>query len=358
MACVCIGGAPSAAVGTSLVDSMMSRGYVYVQHPKVSPALIRDIKAAGRNLFRKTLPGLSEFNRQSLRTEIGFRGTYRYVGASGKDDPIDCFSVGREVAEPHKLREAYYRAAGWERDEMMNLIGRSNNWHLLGDEDLRRTCLEYYDACHDVSMDVLRNVAAALGVKPSGGEEVDLDYFARGHSMRDHNLELKHYPSIAELTRKPLVEVRGAQVNRSGPKILRRQEAKAFPTGQREVEEASGGDLKVRLDAHRDLSTVTLLAQDQLGGLEVFDVVEEKYIPVPVLEDALLVNAGTFLEKWTSGMLEATMHRVRVVDGAPDRCSVVFFCFPNFDHLIEPLQLGDGEEVGAPFQAGDSMPTH
>ena len=103
---------------------------------------------------------------------------------------------------------------------------------------------------------------------------------------------------------------------------------------------------------------MTLLAQDALGGLEVFDAVDEKYIPVPVLEDALLLNAGTFLEKWTSGLIEATMHRVRVLDGSPDRCSVVFFCFPNYDYVIEPLKLKEDGEPEKSFQAGDMMPTH
>jgi isopenicillin N synthase-like dioxygenase len=235
-------------------------------------------------------------------------------------------------------------------------------WHVIGDAGLQRTCIEYYDTCHAVSMDVLRSIAAALGVKSGPDEPVDWEHFARGHSNMDHNLELKYYPSVADLTRKPIVEVQGGTASRAGPKILRRREAKAFPSGQREAAADTRQDgtdpLRVRLDAHRDLSTVTLLAQDQLGGLEVFDAVEEKYVAVPVLEDALLVNAGMFLEKWTSGMLEATMHRVRVVDGAPDRCSAVFFCFPNFDHVIEPLRLTEDGEAGEPFQAGDLMPSH
>ena len=362
MACIGLGSVPCATIGNTMIDSMIAHGYVYIQHPAVSPRLIAAMKATSRRFFSSTLPQLPEMKKQAIRTEIGFRGHYRYVGASGKDDPIDCFSIGNDVPDPFKLREAYYRSAGWEQDEMMRLIDRQNPWHLIGDDELRAVSTEYYAACHNVSMDALRHIALALGVRPSADADVDAELFAKGHTNADHNLELKHYPSVAALKRKSIVEVRTSSTARSGPKVLRRQEADAFPEGRREAPAAAAVDStsapKVRLDAHRDLSTVTLLAQDALGGLEVFDAVDEKYIPVPVLEDALLLNAGTFLEKWTSGLIEATMHRVRVLDGSPDRCSVVFFCFPNYDYVIEPLKLKEDGEPEKSFQAGDMMPTH
>lgn len=56
---------------------------------------------------------LSLFELESIRAPNGFRGYYRYVGASGIDDAIDCFSVGRDdIADPAALRKPYYIAAG------------------------------------------------------------------------------------------------------------------------------------------------------------------------------------------------------------------------------------------------------
>ncbi|PWV08181.1 hypothetical protein C3747_93g107 [Trypanosoma cruzi] len=146
--------------------------------------------------------------------------------------------------------------------------------------------------------------------------------------------------------------------NPYGAKVLRRKGALAQPLLKEGTDEAKG-DVTIRLDTHKDLSTITLLAQDALGGLEVWDDEDEKYVAVPVLNDALLVNAGLFLEKWTGGLLEATPHRVRNVKDGSSRCSVVFFCLPNHDAKVEPLlQQDENPSLDAQegFYAGDLMP--
>jgi len=40
---------------------------------------------------------------------------------------------------------------------------------------------------------------------------------------------------------------------------------------------------------------VTLLMQDDVGGLEVFDRVAETWMPVPPMRDALVVNLGDLM---------------------------------------------------------------
>lgn len=47
--------------------------------------------------------------------------------------------------------------------------------------------------------------------------------------------------------------------------------------------------------AHTDWTAVTLLMQDDVGGLEVFDHVSKTWIPVPPVRDALVVNLGDLL---------------------------------------------------------------
>ncbi len=107
-----------------------------------------------------------------------------------------------------------------------------------------------------------------------------------------------------------------------------------------------------RMDSHKDLSVVTLLLQDSLGGLEVFDRQEKQFVAAPVRDDALLVHAGEFLERFSRGRISATPHRVRTIAGAGARCSVVFFAFPNFSSRIVPI----GGESDESFVAGDLHP--
>ncbi|AAZ10132.1 2OG-Fe(II) oxygenase superfamily, putative [Trypanosoma equiperdum] len=390
----------------SLLEALQKHGYCYVQHPFIQWEILDQVHRDSRIFFerylldlpeekqrtrkekfskkliapRKPIRAMTPYELESIKTSSGFRGYYRYIGAGGVDDAIECFSVGREVQSPVELREPYYRLSGWQRDEYLPLISRRNAWDSLlthpkdgsGDPngvhafmaDYREMILAYYDLCSEVALDVLRHISCGLGVRPSipqGGPDpdsgYDLEYFTQFHNKLDFDLQAKYYPRFGQGARtRGGVEVKGVQSasNPKGVKVLRRKTARGQPLVNEDEENAV-----LRLDSHKDLSTVTLLAQDALGGLEVWDNESEQFNPVPVLNDALLVNAGLFLEKWTGGLLEATPHRVRNVRGGSSRCSVVFFCLPNHDARIEPLlQRDENPSLDAEegFYAGDLMP--
>lgn len=353
------------------------------------------------NAHRYKCSPLTPYELESIRAPHGFRGYYRYVGASGLDDAIDCFSIGRDdLADPSVLRRSYFEANGWEEQEYLPIISRRNPWDILLNHvnvvdakreggrlhnphnnndnfmsDFRDMMVAYYEMCYSVTIDVLRHISCGLGIRPTipqgGGrantstdEEFDLDYFTPFHSKRDCDLQAKYYPRLGEAETVmahggvQLQNLQSAQ-NPGGVKMLRRKGAKAKPFIPSSPQEA--GEPVVRLDSHKDLSTITLLSQDALGGLEVWDTDKKEYLEVPVLEDALLVNAGLFLERWTGGLIEATPHRVRSNPKGNHRCSIVFFGLPDHDARIEPLlQQGDnpvldGEDA---FYAGDMMPVH
>lgn len=405
MALVNVSG-PTRECGALLVNKLSKHGYVYVKHNLMSPDVLKKVKVRGRELFTKVLPQFHVEERSLLETTNGFRGLYRYVGASGRDDSIDCFSIGREArnlpqdysVEGQKrdekflasLRSPYYELAGWEKHEYLPLITRSNPWpdgavrargntELLNEcEEFRMCMTDYYQRCNTVAMDVLRCIACALGIQavnpreavPSPSKEEDVEYFVRYHDKQDHNLEVKFYPHIGSVLRKPLVPVQLQGSHSKAPRMLRRKSASASPATDDIVfrastsgKEASKDDSEfvTRLDSHKDLSTLTILAQDALGGLEVFDDAAEAFLPIPVLEDAVVVQAGRFLELWTGGLIEATPHRVRSSAKGPvdDRCSIVFFCFPNHCAKIEPLVQAEDNPVLSEsdwFFAGDKMP--
>ncbi|WP_457972653.1 isopenicillin N synthase family dioxygenase [Arthrobacter sp. D1-17] len=101
------------------------------------------------------------------------------------------------------------------------------------------------------------------------------------------------------------------------------------------VEEA--GDQGV--GTHADYGFVTLLLQDEVGGLEVLPPGADDWVPVEPNPEALVVNLGEMLEVATEGYLAATIHRVKAPPPGVDRYSVPFFWSPRLDAVIEPVPL-------------------
>ncbi|WP_159769094.1 isopenicillin N synthase family dioxygenase [Streptomyces sp. HM190] len=88
--------------------------------------------------------------------------------------------------------------------------------------------------------------------------------------------------------------------------------------------------------AHKDYGFLTLLLQDQVGGLQV-EREDGQFHDVPPVPGAFVVNLGELLEVATQGYLVATKHRVVSPPGATERFSVPFFYNPRLDARIEPL---------------------
>jgi isopenicillin N synthase-like dioxygenase len=94
---------------------------------------------------------------------------------------------------------------------------------------------------------------------------------------------------------------------------------------------------------HCDHGFITILAQDNVGGLEV-KTPNGEWISAPNMitstnESAFLINLGDSASKWTNDCLRATPHRVINRSGR-DRYSIVFFWDPQLDFLIDTRDLG------------------
>lgn len=85
---------------------------------------------------------------------------------------------------------------------------------------------------------------------------------------------------------------------------------------------------------HTDYGLLTLLAQDQYGGLQVKG--PEGWIEAPPLEGALVCNIGDMLERLTGGRFRSTPHRVLNRSGH-DRLSFPLFFDPDFLAPMTPL---------------------
>ena len=135
--------------------------------------------------------------------------------------------------------------------------------------------LAYYDACAALGARLHRAFARDLGLEP--------DFFADKFDRPMATLRLLRYPAAAE-------------------------------------ERIGAGE-------HTDYGNLTLLATDDVGGLEVRTRAGD-WIEAPPRAGAFIVNIGDCLMRWTNDVYVSTPHRV-VNRSARERTSIAFFFDPN-----------------------------
>lgn len=87
---------------------------------------------------------------------------------------------------------------------------------------------------------------------------------------------------------------------------------------------------------HTDFGFITLLAQDDVGGLQVQSP-DGQWLDAPPRAGTFVMNVGQMLHQWSNGVLRATPHRVINRSGR-ERYSVPFFYDPNVATTIGPLR--------------------
>ncbi|RUO35241.1 isopenicillin N synthase family dioxygenase [Aliidiomarina sanyensis] len=99
------------------------------------------------------------------------------------------------------------------------------------------------------------------------------------------------------------------------------------------------GTPSVRAAAHEDINVITLLIGSREPGLEVLSKSGE-WVPVTIIDGAIICNVGDMLQRLTNGVLPSTTHRV-VNPPAPynevSRYSIPFFLHFNPDVVIDAL---------------------
>jgi isopenicillin N synthase-like dioxygenase len=98
---------------------------------------------------------------------------------------------------------------------------------------------------------------------------------------------------------------------------------------------------------HTDYGFITLLAQDNSGGLEVRRS-DGVWLPAPPLADTIVVNVGDMLSRWTNGRWQSTPHRVKNLSGN-DRYSCPYFFDMSMDSVVECLPSCVGADTPARF---------
>ncbi len=88
---------------------------------------------------------------------------------------------------------------------------------------------------------------------------------------------------------------------------------------------------------HSDYGGITLLYQDDTGGLQVRGRSGEWLTAHPIA-DTFVVNIGDLMARWTNDRFASTPHRV-VNSSGRSRYSVALFFDPSFDAIIDPADL-------------------
>ena len=105
---------------------------------------------------------------------------------------------------------------------------------------------------------------------------------------------------------------------------------------------------------HTDFGVLTLLYQDNSGGLQIKSKVDG-WIEAPPIEGTLVCNTGDLLQQWTGGLFHSTVHRV-INRSKHARYSMPLFFDPSSDAVIDPTDLGLSLKEGQqPVQAGEHI---
>ncbi|XP_051128173.1 gibberellin 2-beta-dioxygenase 8-like [Andrographis paniculata] len=84
---------------------------------------------------------------------------------------------------------------------------------------------------------------------------------------------------------------------------------------------------------HTDSDFLTVLHQDDIGGLQLVNGGDRKWAAVKPVRGALIINVGDLFQAWSNDVYRSVEHRV-VTDVEKERFSTAYFLCPSSDTVI------------------------
>jgi len=172
-----------------------------------------------------------------------------------------------QMLEPNTkpdLKEGFYVARDLPMDHPQVISKKfahgPNIWPESLGSDFRETCMDYFERITKLTEQVMRAIGVSLGNNEHYFDEFCADPMAF--------YKLLHYPA----------------------------QSKDAHTLQRGI------------GAHRDFGVITVVLQDGVPGLEVWDDEAKDWYIAPPIEGAFVVNLGNLFERWTNGLYISSVH--------------------------------------------------
>jgi isopenicillin N synthase-like dioxygenase len=286
-----------ATVAAEIGRACRETGFFLVSNHGVPQSLVDAQFEWSRRFFDLPLADRIALHMRNSPTYAG----YEPVGGQTLDsdtppDLKESFYVNQDLPDDHPYVQARIRGYG------------GNLWPAL--PGFRVQMLAYYAAVEALAARTMRLLALSL--------ELDADYFESAFACPSATLRLIKYPP--------------------------------HPQDARDNQLGAG--------AHTDWGAVTVLAQDDIGGLEVENAAGE-WIAAPPMPGTFIINLGDMFNRWTNGIYRSNMHRVlNNKASGRDRYSVPFFYSPDHEARIECLPTCsdvDHPSLYAPCTAGEHL---
>lgn len=124
--------------------------------------------------------------------------------------------------------------------------------------DFKPFMSSFYWDCHRAAEQIMSALALGIGLD-------DENYFRPSHPGHHNQLRLLHYPPVPA----SLIESKKA----------------------------------IRMDAHSDWPSITLLFQDDCGGLQIENPNHKgEFLDVTPVKDAIVMNVGDLMMRWSNGI--------------------------------------------------------